>query len=125
MIKFKSIPLIIFLTSMLTFLLFNLLLGEQPANAQMIVSTVVRYCNRTPQAINDAIGFSPNFTASNWQILAPDKCGSRNIGSYRGRVVFFVNGYQPTPAFRKQVDAGNNCYTYAQNGRNLVLERGC
>jgi Protein of unknown function (DUF1036) len=137
MTKFKSIPLIIFSTSLLTAQWFNLLLGEQPANAEenidttsqpLEVATKVRYCNRTPQAINAAIGYSPNFTAWNWRTLNPGKCRTVTWENYKGRVDFFVsvdslgiNGNQP--AFRKQVDAGNNCYMYVQNGSYLFLKR--
>ncbi|GEM_PF-1359420 len=141
MISLRSIALVTFSTSLLSFPLFSLLLGEQSARAEENIGVIrqpletytkVRYCNGTSQTINAAIGYSPSFAAWNWRTLNPGNCRVITWKKYSGRVDFFVSvnslGISGNrPAFQKTVGAGgNSCYRYVQNSNQLTFRpEGC
>jgi len=105
-----------------------MLLGAQPVRSQPVTSTKVRYCNRTSQAINAAIGTEPDFTAMNWRRLKPDACHEISLqDGYSGEVCFFVrvNGIRVKrnrPTFTRIVSPGMQCYQYIRNDDQFTLE---
>ena len=135
MVKFRSIALVIFSTSLLTFPLLSLLLSERSASSEenigvirqpLETGTKVRYCNGTSQAINAAIGFKPNFNAWDWRRLNPGDCHLVTWKDYSGKVTFFVAVNSlgisgNSPAFQASLRSGDYCYRYVQNGNQLRL----
>jgi hypothetical protein len=127
MIKFRSISLILFLTSFLTLSLLSQLLSQQAANSQeenfeSQSSPIERddakvlFCNKTSQTIDTEIKNQEDATW-NQKTLNPGRCRSiilRLESRNSGTLYFFANGNRIT----RNVGGGSSCYDY--NGSGLI-----